>query len=310
MHAGLFLALESDAGAGGLCEAVDVISFDPETLLDALAHFLGPRLCSENTGFEFVVLRFVAALRKGFAQICRIGRGAAQDRCIQVEHELDLAFCIAGRQWKCQAAYLVGTAVETGAAGEEAVTVRDLNDIFVGSACSYDRPGAALFPHVDVFLGIECDNALAGGAGSGLDADAVLEVSPQKSIGIRYAQVFFAEERELFDVVYTLYVLGLYSLFVHEIPIVGDVVIDVLHLLNDLLVLDLKDFLPGRGLDLFLIIVLHFVGSFPFLKNAAGQHLADQMLRVQVGGYPEILNNCNKKGAALLKCHTFCERIC
>ena len=94
---GLLLTLEGDAGAGGLCEAVDVISFDPETLLDALAHFLGPGLCPENAGFEFVVLRLVAALRKGLTEICGIGRSAAQDRRIQVEHELDLAIGVARR---------------------------------------------------------------------------------------------------------------------------------------------------------------------------------------------------------------------
>ena len=97
VHSGLLPALESDTGAGGLCEAVDVISFDSEALLDALAHFLGPGLCPENAGFEFVVLRFVAALCKGLTEICRIGRSAAQDRRIQVKHELDLAISVAGR---------------------------------------------------------------------------------------------------------------------------------------------------------------------------------------------------------------------
>ena len=156
----------------------------------------------------------------------------------------------------------MGAAVETGTACEEAVAVCDLHDVFVGAACRNDRPGAALLPHVDVLLGIEGDDTLAGGAGCRLDADAVLEVSPQKPIGICYAQVFFAEERELFDIIYALYVLGLYSLFVHEIAVVGDVVIDVPHLLYDLLVLDRKDFLPGCGLDLFLIIVLHLLAPF------------------------------------------------
>ena len=160
----------------------------------------------------------------------------------------------------------MGTAVETGTAGEEAVAVRDLHDVFVSAACCYDRSCAALLPHVDVFLCIESDNALTGCAGSGLDADAVLEISAEKAVGIGFAEVVFAKERKLFDVVYALDVFRLNSFLVHQIAVVGDIVIDIFHLLDNLFILDLEN-LPARcGLDLFLVIVFHVGAPFPWLK--------------------------------------------
>ena len=95
-----------------------------------------------------------------------------------------------------------------------------------------------------------------------MDADTVLEVGAQKSVGICFAQVVFGEERKLFDVVDTLNVLGLYTFLIHEIAVVGDVLIDMFDLFDDLFVLDLKNFLAGCGLDLFLVIAAHFITPF------------------------------------------------
>ena len=157
----------------------------------------------------------------------------------------------------------MGAAVESGAAREETVTVRNLHDVLICAAGGYDRSGAALLPHIYVFLGVESDNTLSGSAGSGLNADTVLEVCAEKAVGIGLAKVIFAQERELFNVVYALDVFGLYSFLVHKVAIVGNIVIDIFHLLDDLLVLDLEDLLAGRGFDLFLVIVFHFWAPFP-----------------------------------------------
>ena len=156
----------------------------------------------------------------------------------------------------------MGTAVEAGAAGEEAVAVCDLHDILVGTAGSDDRSSAAFLPDIDVFLCIKSYHALSGSAGSGLDADAFLEVCAEKTVGICFTEVIFAQERELLDIIDTLNVFRLYSFFVHQIAVVGDIVIDMFHLPDDLFVLNFENLLAGRGLDLFLVIVFHG-GSFP-----------------------------------------------
>ena len=266
MHAGLLLALEGDAGTGGLCEAVDVIGLDPEAFLDTLAHLFGPGLRAENTGLELIIFRLIAALRQRFAQISRVRRRAAEDCGVEVHHELKLTVCVARGHGQRQAADLVGAAVESGAAREETVTVRNLHDVLICAAGGYDRSGAALLPHIYVFLGVESDDALSGGAGSGLNADALLEVRAEKAVGIGFAEIVFAKERELFDVVYAPDVFRLYSFLVHQIAVVGNVVVDIFHLLYNLFVLDSENLLAGRGLDLFLVIVFHG-GSFPWLKQ-------------------------------------------
>jgi hypothetical protein len=50
--------------------------------------------------------------------------------------------------------------------------------------------------------------------------------------------------RKLPDIVDTLNIFRLYAFLVHQIAVVGDVVIDILDLLDDLLVLNLENFLP------------------------------------------------------------------
>ena len=138
----------------------------------------------------------------------------------------------------------MGTAVEAGAAGEEAVAVADLDNILVGAACGHNGSGAALLPHVDVLLCIESDNALAGCAGSGLDADAVLEICSEQAVGICFTKVVFGQERKFSDIVDTLDVFGFYTLLIHQVSVIGNIVIDVFYLFDNLLILDFENFFP------------------------------------------------------------------
>ena len=183
----------------------------------------------------------------------------------------------------------MGAAVEAGAAGEKTVAVSDLHDIFIGAARSDDRSGAALFPHIDVFLCVESDNALSGSTGCGLDADTVLEVSAQKAVGIRFAEVIFGQERKLVDVIDALNIFGFHAFLVHEIAVVGDIVIDIFDLLHNLFVLDLEDLFAGGGFDLFLVIVFHN-SSFPCFEVTSARGLW----------------HCAKKGAAPVEVPRLC----
>ena len=158
----------------------------------------------------------------------------------------------------------MGAAIEAGTAGEEAIAVADLTDILIGAAGCHDRSGAAFFPHVNIFLCVEGNDALAGRAGGGLDADAVLEVGAQKSVGICFTQIVFGEERKLSDIIDTLDVLRLYTFLFHQIAVVGDVVIDVFDLFDDLFVLDFENLFPRRGFDFFLVVAFHFHCGLPF----------------------------------------------
>ena len=243
MHAFLFFTFEGNTGTGDLCQAVDVVGFDTEAFFNIAAHLLRPGLCAEDAGFELVVLRLVSPLRQGLADEGGIGGGAAEDGGIEVHHELDLAVSVAGGHGKGETADLMGAAVQAGAASEQTVTVADLAHILICTAGGYDRPCAALLPHIDVLLCIEGDDTFSGGAGGGMDADTVFEVGSHKSVGVSLTQVVLGQERKLSDVVNTPDVFRTDSLFVHQIAVVGHVVIDIFDLFDDFFILDRDDLL-------------------------------------------------------------------
>ena len=85
-----------------------------------------------------------------------------------------------------QAAHLVAAAVQARAAGEQAVAVADLAHILIGAARGHNGPCAAVFPQVNVMLGVECHHALARGAGGGLNADAIPQRPGHQPIGIGF----------------------------------------------------------------------------------------------------------------------------
>jgi len=122
----------------------------------------------------------------------------------------------------------VRAAVEPRAAGEEAVTVRDVHDVVLGAAYRGDRARAAVVPGVDVMLCIEGDDALAGRSARGLDAHALGERFAEQAVWVGLAQVVFADEWQFVEVVQTFDVLGLHSVFVHFSAVVGRVLIGVL----------------------------------------------------------------------------------
>ena len=106
-------------------------------------------------------------------------------------------------------------------------------------------------------LGVEGDHAAAGGSGSGLDPDAVLQIGAQKAVGIRVPQIRFAEEGQLFNILHAADVIRRDALFLHQVPVVGNVVPYMADLADDFLVLDFQDFFPRSRLNLRLVVPAH-----------------------------------------------------
>ena len=157
----------------------------------------------------------------------------------------------------------VAAAVEAGAAGEQAVAVGHLAHVLVGAAGGHDGPGAAVLPQVDVVLGVEGHHPLAGGAGGGLDAHAVLQGLGHQAVGIGLPQVGFGDKGQLMQVFRPLDVLGGQALGLHLLAVVGHIVPHMLYLLDQTLVLPSLDLFPRRGLDLGLVVPFHW--DHPFL---------------------------------------------
>ena len=65
-----------------------------------------------------------------------------------------------------------------------------------------------------------------------------------------------------------LNILGLHALFIHQIPVIGNIFINVLDLLDQLFGLELPHFLHRHGFDFLLIVILcHFDHPFSIFQN-------------------------------------------
>ena len=247
VHAVLAGTLKSHAGTGDLGESVDVISLDPELVLDVMAHFLGPGFCAENTGFELDLVAH-AALSDRLGKIGSIRRRAAQDSGAQICHKLELAVGIAGRHGERQGSELVRAAVEARTACEKAVAVTDLHNIISGGSCRRQGSCTASLPHIDIILCIAGNDPPAGRTARGMNADAVRKRNSKESVGILSAEILLAQERQLVKILYALNILRLGNRFV-----------DALHGFDKTLILPRSDLLPRSALNLWFKIVLHRV---------------------------------------------------
>ena len=315
VHAGLRAAFIGHTRAGQLREAVDIIDLDAEALLDILPHLLAPCFRAENTGLQMdPVLQ--TALVDGFCQIGGVGRCAAEDRRAEILHELQLPVGVAGGHRERQAAELLAAAVEAEAAGEQAVAISHLAHVLFRAAGGGDGSCAAVLPEVNVLFGVERDNALAGRAGGGVDADTVLQRHCKQAVGICVAQVGFAEERELVKIVPAFDIVGREARRFHFRAVIGDIVPDVAHLPDEPLILPAFDLLGAGAFDFFLIIVFHgrslcFVaegkGLFVEFEESGRDALFNRVLpllvrKVEIPAEPSEENQIDRLGRACLQC--------
>ena len=225
-----------------------------------MTHFLRPRLRAEDTGLELDLVA-ETALVDGLGEICRIRRGAADNRGAEVCHELKLTIGVARGHRERQTADLMGTAVQTGAAGEQAVAIGYMADIILGTAGCADCAGTAVLPEIEVVLGVERYNTTSGRAGGGLDAHTVTQRLCKQTIGILIAQVILRDERQLMEIFDAVDILRLDAGLIHAVAIKLDVVVYVLDLLDQSFALQCFELFYRHGLDFWLIIVFHLGNS-------------------------------------------------
>ena len=147
--------------------------------------------------------------------------------------------------------------MKSRAAGKQAVAVGHMANILLGAACRHDGTGAAVLPQIHIVLGVEGHNPLTGGAGGGVDADALRHGLAHQAVGICLPQVVLFQEGQLVQVVNTLNILGSHALFFHFFAVVGHIVPNVLYLLYQAFILQSTKLLIGHGLNFRLIIVCH-----------------------------------------------------
>ena len=129
------MALPRDAGAGELRHAVVVRDGDAQVLLDALAHFLGAALASQNAVLQAGIgLLGIGTLPDQLPQVQGIAGSGHQagDAEIPQHHQLLLGIARGGRNDR--GAHLLQAKVQAQSAGEQAVAKGDLDDILVCDA--------------------------------------------------------------------------------------------------------------------------------------------------------------------------------
>ena len=149
-------------------------------------------------------------------------------------------------------------AVESRPAGEQSVTVADLHHIVFGAAHRHNGTGAAFFPQIHIVLGVVSDHAFAGRTGSGLDTHAVTKRHREHSVRIGLPQIAFGKKGKFVQILNSFDILGFYPFFVHQIPVIRNMIVDVPHLFDQFFRLQRFQLLERHGFDFFLIILTHF----------------------------------------------------
>src|SRR6185312_1565579 len=140
VRAALLLALERDARAEDLREAVDVERSDSECPFDLRAEGLRPGLGPVDPRAQTEPAAVLDVVGDGQ----RVARGAAENLGAEVLEQLNLPGGVASRGRDDRAAETLGAVVQPQAAGEEAVAVGDVDDRSLFAARGGDGAGAAL----------------------------------------------------------------------------------------------------------------------------------------------------------------------
>ena len=92
-----------------------------------------------------------------------------------------------------------------------------------------------------------------------MDPYAVSERLCKESVGVSFAEVSLADEGQLVQIVSRLDVLGLDTLFVHEVTVILHVFVNVLYLSHKTFVLELFHVLTGHTFDFLVPILFHWI---------------------------------------------------
>ena len=265
VHAVLFQALESHARAANFGQAVDIQRVDAKQFLNALTHFLRPRLGAEAAGPELEFRQGDARIADGLAQIQRIGRRAAQHGDAQFLNHHNLTLGVAAGHGNDRCAQPSRALMRAKAAGEQAVTICNLHDIVRAAASGGDGARHQFRPYLHIVLGIAGYDGAARGAAGALDAHNVVQRRGQQPIGELIAQIRFFHKRQVFQVFNAVNVLGTDTLGVHARAVDRHIVVFVLDRPTEPFRLERAAFIAAHG--------LHFrVEHIVFLGCGQAQH--------------------------------------
>ena len=196
----------ADAACFG--HAINVEAFDVESVLNFLTHFVGERFRAEDADAQrgdVVITGWVGI--EHFDDSRHIGDDGDEAFCMEIAHEADLAFGVAGGGWDDKELGLACAVVATEAAIEEAEGWHDLD----GVAMFHSGHGVAtrhtFGPLKEVVLCIGHDDGRAGGAGGHVEFHQVFAVDAIHLEWIGFAEIFLCKEREFCEVIERLHII-------------------------------------------------------------------------------------------------------
>ncbi len=194
-------AFAGHAWADNLREAVDVECLDTASIFDVPAHGFGPGLGTENASAERQGLHIHAEFGGTVDQVQKISWSAAYGRHPKVFHQHNLPVGVAAGCGDDRRPQSFSAVMSAEAAGEEAITIGNLNDVSLMQAAAGETANQHRGPYVHVFLGIRDHNGFAGGSAGDVETDNVLHGAGKKSERVSVAQIALDRERQLGDVV-------------------------------------------------------------------------------------------------------------
>ncbi len=206
--------------SGELRRSVDIVRLDAGDLLDAVAHLLRPGLRSQDGRPEPGVLVDVDPhLLRGLSKMQHVGGSAADRRDLEVLDELYLPLGVADRCRDHSSADALRAVVQPEPAGEQPVSVADLDNILAAQTDRAQRSRHRQRPVVEVVLRVPYHRRLAGGAGRYVIADQFVLPAHEHLVRVVVPEVLLIHEGQLDDVLQRADVVGMDPGGLHAIMI-------------------------------------------------------------------------------------------
>ena len=163
MQAVALPAFSGNARPHDLGETVVIRRPDPQALVDLGAHGLRPGLGAEETVPQGQAMGVDAHLHHHIGHLQGIGGRADQGGGLEILHDLDLAFGVAGRDRDDRGPETLGPVMQTETAGKETVAEGDLDHIVGGEPGRAEDAGHQIRPVFDVVFRIPDHRGHPGG---------------------------------------------------------------------------------------------------------------------------------------------------
>ena len=199
MHGGIRLAVDANARAVDLGQAVDVVELDAELIGDAPAHLLSPALGADDALAQLDLIAN-AALGNLLGQQQRIRTRSAQNRAFKVLHHLELLFRVARPHGDGHSAQTLAAGLEADAGGPQAVARRDLDAVLGRHSGILIAARELDGPVLDVLFRIRNDDRGPRRATGGVDADDLLLRHGAQPKRVRLAQIRLVGEGEFLEI--------------------------------------------------------------------------------------------------------------